>query len=378
MKQILINATAARSSGALTIIKDFMSYVYGLSNIETHFNLLTATDNVFSTTENVAVYQIPVQSWRSRIKWDNGGLEEWCLQHKIFPDLLVSFQNTCSRFRHERLVEIPQLVYFHQTLPLTPYRWSVWKREEFKLFLYTHFYGFFINQNNKNATYVVQLKYIKERFLQKFSNVPDQKVHVIRPNLPLIDMETVSGVDMDSNYYHFIYPATSLRYKNHKVILKALKGLSETNPSLFSKIKVYFTLDRTSAVYLTVKEMELLNTVRFLGSIPYEELLGYYKSCTGLLFPSCIESFGLPLVEAALFGKTIIASDLPYAREVLEDYDGVRFALSENFKQWADEIEKCCKNNSSYLPMEQNNGNTWKSFLELINELLISSDSYCC
>lgn len=124
--------------------------------------------------------------------------------------------------------------------------------------------------------------------------------------------------------------------------------------------------------------MELLNTVRFLGSIPYEELLGYYKSCTGLLFPSCIESFGLPLVEAALFGKTIIASDLPYAREVLEDYDGVRFALSENFKQWADEIEKCCKNNSSYLPMEQNNGNTWKSFLELINELLISSDSYCC
>lgn len=48
MKQILINATAARVSGALTIIKDFMSYIYSLGNKGMHFHLLTVpAENVY-------------------------------------------------------------------------------------------------------------------------------------------------------------------------------------------------------------------------------------------------------------------------------------------------------------------------------------------
>lgn len=369
MNIILVNATASHSSGALSIYKDFINFIKSYDD-DTKFYYVFTSVKEFSDSEFIKFIYMDKMNWRKRIEWDEHGLEKWCIEHKIFPDLVVSFQNTCSKFHLERLVEIPQLVYFHQMLPLTPYRWSIWKREEFKLFLYTHFYGFFINQNNKNATYVVQLKYIKERFLQKFSNVPDQKVHVIRPNLPLVNVESIIPVSLENGIYHFIYPATALRYKNHKVILQALQYLRKTNMTLLSNIKVYFTVSKSSPVYEMTKKLNLLNTVYFMGSIPYENLLRHYKSCTGVLFPSEIESFGLPLVEAALFGKRIIAADLPYAREVLDSYEGVEFATSNDFVEWTKKIENCCTFSSSVLPMKQSKKNSWQNFISLINQLL--------
>ena len=52
MKTIVINATAARSSGALTIIKDFMSYVYKEKSQEYIIHLFTTTESIFQNTEN--------------------------------------------------------------------------------------------------------------------------------------------------------------------------------------------------------------------------------------------------------------------------------------------------------------------------------------
>jgi glycosyltransferase involved in cell wall biosynthesis len=54
----------------------------------------------------------------------------------------------------------------------------------------------------------------------------------------------------------------------------------------------------------------------FIGGVPRESLRRLYEDHDILLFPSLVEAFGLPLVEAMTTGMPIVASDRPWAREV--------------------------------------------------------------
>ena len=53
-----------------------------------------------------------------------------------------------------------------------------------------------------------------------------------------------------------------------------------------------------------------------LGILDESDVVGLLRSSKALIFPSLQESFGLPLVEAMLFGKPIIASELDYVRDI--------------------------------------------------------------
>ena len=56
--------------------------------------------------------------------------------------------------------------------------------------------------------------------------------------------------------------------------------------------------------------------VGFEGFVERSELPALYETHDVLLFPSLIEAFGLPLVEAMVMNMPIVASDLDWAREV--------------------------------------------------------------
>lgn len=365
MKTIVINATAARASGALTILKDFVAYVQTLKENIFIFHLLTTTNGIFQNSENVLIHEIPVQSWSTRLLWDRCGFQKWCIHNKIIPDVVISFQNTCPRLIYNyRNVKL--LVYYHQPLPLVKYKWKLRWKDERKLFLYANLYGFFVNRWNKNADYVVQLPYIKQLFCKKFKNINHDRVHVIRPNLPKIDINAISRKEIDDTKKIFLYPAIPVRYKNHKVILDAVEKLLNEDIEISDKFEIFFTVPENSVIAGEIIERNLDSFIKCIGSIPYEELLTYYKRCNALLFPSEIETFGLPLIEAAMFGKPIIAADLPYAREVLENYEGAIFLNSKDAKNWSNIIKQIINSDRIYTPLQCNSDNTWKSILDLI------------
>lgn len=368
MRQVLINATAARASGALTILRDFMSFVYTQTDNETFFSLLTTTADVFESTEIVRVYEISPQNWFSRISWDRSGLQRWCENKGIIPDVVVSFQNTCSHFTG-MYKNVKWLVYYHQPLPLIKYRWKWYRKSEIKLFLYAHFYGYFVNKWNNNAEYVVQLPYIKKMFCNKFQNITSEKVHIVRPNLPKINTNSVIAKHIEDNKKIFLFPATSLEYKNHKIIMDAIELLKKEEVELESKIQIIFTVSSESYLGTIVTANKLDTIIKCIGNISYEELLSYYKRCNGLLFPSKIETFGLPLVEAAMFGLPIIAADLSYAREVLDSYKGVEYVNADSALQWKEKIHKLMYSNLHYPMLMQSSENTWSDFMYILKSL---------
>lgn len=363
---ILINATASKSGGALSIARDFFDFLTTLTDCDQYY-IITCSSMIeerYSCVKNLYIHKLPQQNWISRIIWDEKGLKRYCKKSNIVPDIIISLQNTCVNYG-----KIKQFVYYHQTLPLYKYKWSLFNINEFILFLYAKFYPFFVRRNNKNAYYVVQLPCIKEMFIEKYKRIDSARIRVVKPNLPLLKIYSVKK--QSENKFVFFFPATSISYKNHSMIIDALVAIEKVNSSFLDKIRIDFTVDKLDKRVMKKIEKSLNPGVcNFLGQLSYEEVVEHYYNVDALLFPSKIESFGLPLYEAASTGLPIIASDLPYAHEVLSEYQNVEYIDPDDYISWSQAM-------SNYMILKRKDPlkhdlslNTWKYFDNYIKEIV--------
>jgi len=118
--------------------------------------------------------------------------------------------------------------------------------------------------------------------------------------------------------YDFVYVASGEVHKNHGNLLLAWRLLAEAGlkPSLALTVDA---LSHPSLASEIAKQRDHhgLNIVN-LGKVANTDMPVIYKSSSALIFPSKVESFGLPLVEASQLGLPILASELDYVRDVIE------------------------------------------------------------
>jgi glycosyltransferase involved in cell wall biosynthesis len=67
------------------------------------------------------------------------------------------------------------------------------------------------------------------------------------------------------------------------------------------------------------RSLGLDGRVRFLGYVPRRDLSGLFSGATALVYPSLLEGFGLPIVEAMACGAPVITSNNSSMREVAGD-----------------------------------------------------------
>jgi glycosyltransferase involved in cell wall biosynthesis len=66
-----------------------------------------------------------------------------------------------------------------------------------------------------------------------------------------------------------------------------------------------------------IKDLGMQDNVSFLGSVTQGELSTLYRNCRFFVFPSLVESFGNPLVEAMASGAPIATSNTAAMPEVV-------------------------------------------------------------
>lgn len=295
------------------------------------------------------------------IWWSFWGLKLWLKKNRLSDSVIVSLQNIGTLTRKK------QIIYYHNALPFYPRKWSFLKSSERSLAVYKYIYPLIVKCTiNQNTRIVVQIPFIKKEIIKHFKVSPSN-VYVLFPDVNKIEATVIQPYPFEEKLYHFLYPATDFPFKEHRTLVQSMMVLREMNPSLAQKIRIHLTLYREncSTLFHFIEENDLTEQFVFEGTIPYEKLLTYYKAATGLLYPSTIETVGLPLIESASFGLPIIASDLQYAHEVLGNYEGVRFVGTNEFGEWAREIERVCIEKKLYQPMIFPES-TWKDFFSLI------------
>ena len=357
-KRIIINATAADRSGALTILKQFIENI-PIGKYE-YLIFINASIRLNSSNPCVSLEPIQTNGLLKRLSWDLVGLRKYLKNNEIDPVATISLQNT--NFISGKLV--PNFIYYHNAIPLNDRKWNIFLKKERTLWFYKYLYPFLVRLLINNQTEIfVQSNFIKENFARRF-NFPDKKIHVIHPDVKL-PVSPASGHTLDSKLVNLFYPATPFIYKNHKTIIKAL---SELDNAKQEKVVLHLTCEKPDLIKIIGDEIVLFK-INFLGSIDFNDIISIYHEADALVFPSFIETIGLPLIEAASVGMKIIVSDLPYSREALYGYEGATFVVYDNIESWKTEIESLfSKTREKYMNYKFGKSDSWDRLFEIIED----------
>lgn len=357
--KVIINATALLNSGGLIILKQFLEAI-PVDSLE-YIVFINEGLSFETKKENVKIIRIPNKKGVNRVIWDTFGISKWLRENRISPTATISLQNT--NFRSKK--NVPNFIYYHQSIPFFNQSWNPLKKNERTLWFYKNIYPFFVRLFINNRTEIfVQLNVIKDGFSSLF-DFPKEKIHVINPTIKIPDKSEAEPIFLSKDQLNLFYPATAFIYKNHNFLFTALSKIEE---NLQKKITLYLTCHQEELQALNIDVKRTFN-VKFLGAITYPKVLGLYNEADALVFPSYIETYGLPLIEAASFGIPILAADLPYAREVLSNYTGVSFLPHDNDERWKTEILNLFIQKGHRFPaISLQQSNSWKELFQILKD----------
>lgn len=260
------------------------------------------------------------------------------------------------------------IIYYHQSLPLFSFKFSLWgpkaKENIFYYYLYPLYVKLFLN---KHTFVAVQTEDIKVRFSKRY-HFPAERIGVFSPEVEKIDVASVDAYEYPNDSYNFFYPSMGATYKEHLTLAYALERIYAEKEDVARRIRIHFTLTKDDNLALSkyIHDYQLDENFVFHGNMPHEQVLSMMKASHGLLFPSVIETLGLPLLEAASLGTPVIANDMGYAREVLQGYEGVRFVTVHDYDGWAAQMIQCCEKKDAFAPYHVPDHDSWKRLIEQI------------
>jgi glycosyltransferase involved in cell wall biosynthesis len=154
--------------------------------------------------------------------------------------------------------------------------------------------------------------------------IPEERIHLI-PNG--VDHQKFHPVPdpVRPSYLHpedrvLLYVGSEEPRKNLRVFLQALRDFTGVMPN----VKLIKAGGSGGDIYRQrcineVNRLDLAKNVIFTGAISDTELLALYNIADAFVFPSLIEGFGLPPLEAMACGCPVIASERTSIPEVVGD-----------------------------------------------------------
>lgn len=105
--------------------------------------------------------------------------------------------------------------------------------------------------------------------------------------------------------------------KNMDRLIEAFALVRRRYPSVALRIAgAEIDRDYAATLYRRVAALDLENAVAFLGRRSPAELVELYRGCAVFVFPSFVESFGMPLLEAMACGAPVVASNTSAMPEI--------------------------------------------------------------
>jgi glycosyltransferase involved in cell wall biosynthesis len=366
MKTIVISGINFFEGGPLSVYKDCLDTI-----LESKFN---ETNNVIAFVHKkdlfseyadmIELIELPKsrKSYVYRLWYEyiyfyfyskGKNIDVWLSLHDITP-------NVKARKRY---------VYCHNPSPFMKSELKNLKYS-FKNFLFSLLYKYLYKINiNKNNAVIVQQDWIRNEFIKMYMI---EDIIVARPAIKIEENPKKNNISGYKEKYQFIYPAYSRFFKNFEVIGEACQILEQSGISAY---EVFLTLDGTENSYSRnlIKRFKNIPSIKFIGLQAREKLFALYETVDCMIFPSKLETWGLPVSEFKKTQKPIILADLPYAYETVGTYNKVCFFNPENPKELANLMENEIFRSAQYQEVqekqvEQPYCKDWNELLSIIFE----------
>jgi glycosyltransferase involved in cell wall biosynthesis len=156
----------------------------------------------------------------------------------------------------------------------------------------------------------------------------------------------LSHLNIDTGKFLFFFPSYPRVYKNYDVIFAAARKLSQAN----GNFQIILTSDGTETSYANtmLKRSAGMDNVKFIGLQSREVIEALYARTDCLIFPSKLETWGLPISEFKKYDKPMLLADLPYAYETVGKYDKVCFFEANDHERLATLMQLAILDNLPY------------------------------
>ncbi len=194
-------------------------------------------------------------------------------------------------------------------------------------------YNFFIKLLIKtNTSLIVQSKWMKKIFIKKYKI----KNIIIAP---LDYVNSKKKVTINKKIQNLFYQSYPYIYKNFEILGQCAKILDK-NKNFNGKIILTMNTNQNKYSKNFFKTYSKYKILKFVGYQSRSNIFKLYKNSDALIFPSFMETWGLPLSEAKKYDLPIIASNLNYAKESIGSYHSTIFFDPKNANQLANILLK--------------------------------------
>ncbi|CAN1535322.1 RfaG Glycosyltransferase [Methylophilaceae bacterium] len=322
--RIVVSAVNLTEGGPLTVLRECLASA--VTVLPSNFELIALVNNPDLINEprvRVISLSSPKKSWFHRLFF------EWIVSDRISrelkPALWLSLHDITPRVFATR-----QAVYCHNPSPF--YRINLREALQaptFLLFnqLYALLYRIFIR---RNYCVIVQQQWLRAEFMRLMGDIP---VVVAYPSLQYIHSQSI--IHKQDETFIFIYPALPRVFKNIETLCKATQILNSRGISNF---EVRLTIEGNENRYARWLQNNFSATpqIKFIGHQTKDAMAIQYNEACAVVFPSKLETWGLPITEAKVRRLPMLVADLLYARETVGNYDFVTFFPAESAEALAD------------------------------------------
>lgn len=125
------------------------------------------------------------------------------------------------------------------------------------------------------------------------------------------------GADKKRSPPYFLTLGNTRPYKNMPTALRVFASCARRHADV--RLVVAGRGDSIRTLLPLARALGIADRVRFVGPLPHAELIGLLHGATALVFPSIVEGFGFPVLEAMATGCPVVASNIPTVVEVAGD-----------------------------------------------------------
>lgn len=322
---VVISGVNLVEAGPLSVIKDAVKIFHANFIKDYRLIILVYDKNLYEELSldkaEILEFRYPKKLWLLRVWFEY--VHSYFLSKKLKPYFWFAIHDMTPNVKCTY-----QAVYCHN--PAAFYKLNF--REimfEKSLIFFQLFYKLFYKINIRHNRYViVQQNWLRKVFKEKLKA---KNVIVAYPNIAITNhtKNVSNGVCVPI----FIFPSLARVFKNFEVLLQAGEILSKTN----SNFEIIITISGTEnkyAAYLKNK-FHHVKQVKFIGVQSRTKVFELYAESSCLIFPSKLETWGLPVTEMKSFNKPIFIAKQPYAYETVGNYNKVCFFDSDNPNQLA-------------------------------------------
>ncbi|MGP4951609.1 glycosyltransferase [Psychrobacter sp. T6-1] len=232
-----------------------------------------------------------------------------------------------------------------------------------------------LNDSGEIKGFIGRINVLMLKFFPKIITVSNHSKNLLVKNCGLLDNDIVvsyNGITseytsnfVDVNVDRDIDILYVAHFENRKRHIDLLEAVILYNLSL--KI-VFVGVDNGG--YCVIKPLinkanSLGHSITILDSLSESELISLYRRTKVYAFPSSLEGFGMPIIEAKSQGCKIVCSDIDVFKEILTSSDYI-FKVKD-IRSLLNELEKALNNTKRYSNSAEERF-LWKN---IVNRLLI-------